>query len=180
MQEMQTQVPQQSEDHVRHAPRLDWYKVEPGALHAQYGLERYVRASGLEPGLLHLVKLYASILNGCGYCVDMHSKDARYHGETEQRVYSVPVWRETPFYSPRERAAFAWTKAVTELGEDGVPDEAYAEVREHFTEQELVALTMAIVVINGWNRLSIAFGTPAGSYEPGSASRAAAEVATAG
>ena len=177
MQETQTQLLEQSDEVIDHGPRLDWYKVAPDALRAQFGLERFVHASGLEPRLLHLVKLYASILNGCAYCIDMHSKDARYHGETEQRVYAVSVWRETPFYSPRERAALAWTRAVTVLGSDGVPDEVYAEVRQHFDEKELVALTMAIVAINGWTRLSIAFRTPPGSYEPGSVSRLAAAAA---
>ena len=134
--------------------RLDYARLAPGALRAQYGLEAYVRGSGLEHSLLELVKLCASYLNGCAYCVDMHTKDARAAGETEQRLYAVPVWRETPFYTPRERAALAWTEAVTRLPHGGIPDVMHEEVRRHFTELEVVDLTMAVVTINGWNRIS--------------------------
>ena len=130
------------------------------------GLEDYVRSTGIEPNLLHLVRLRASYLNGCAYCVDMHTKDARAGGETEQRLYAVPVWRDTPFFTPRERAALSWTEAVTELGREGVTDEAYAAARAHFDEADLVRLTMAIVAINGWNRLSIAFRSEVGGYQP--------------
>jgi AhpD family alkylhydroperoxidase len=130
-----------------------------------YALQRYTDASGLEHALLELVKLRASQLNGCAYCLDMHSKDARAGGETEQRIYVLSAWREAPFYTPRERAALAWTEAVTLIGE-GVSDELYATVREHFDEHELVALTMAIVTINGWNRLAVALGADVGSYRP--------------
>ncbi len=129
-------------------------------------LERYVRTCGLEAELLELVKLRASYLNGCAYCVDMHTKDARAAGEQEQRLYAVPVWRETTFFTPRERAALAWTEAVTELGRAGVPDALFDEVREHFTDEELVNLTMAVVVINGWNRLAVSFRSEPGSYQP--------------
>jgi AhpD family alkylhydroperoxidase len=129
-------------------------------------LEEYARSSGIEPALLELVRLRASYLNGCAFCVDMHTKDARAAGETEQRLYAVPVWRETPFFTPRERAALAWTEAVTELGREGVSDEVYDEARAHFDEVELVRLTMAIVAINGWNRLSVAFRTEPGTYQP--------------
>jgi len=150
----------------QHAPRLDYSHVAPGAVRAQYGLEQYVQNSGLEHSLLELVKLRASIMNGCAYCVDMHTKDARAAGETEQRLYAVPVWRETPFFTPRERAALAWTEAVTDVGRTGVPDEVYHEVSQHFDEAEMVNLTLAVVAINGWNRLAISFRAPVGSYQP--------------
>jgi AhpD family alkylhydroperoxidase len=131
------------------------------------GLETYMRQSSLEKPLIELVKMRASYINGCAYCIDMHSKDARHAGETEQRLYAVPVWRETPFYTPRERAALAWTEAVTEIYKGGVSDEVFALAREHFTERELVDLTMAVVAINGWNRLAITFHAPVGTYVPG-------------
>jgi AhpD family alkylhydroperoxidase len=147
-------------------PRIDYVKVAPAALHAQRGLENYIRNSGLEHSLLHLMKLRASYVNGCAYCVDMHTKDARLAGETEQRLYAIPVWRETPFFTPRERAALAWTDAVNEVGRTHVPDDVYEEVREHFSDLEIVNLTMVVVTINGWNRISIALRTPVGSYVP--------------
>ncbi len=112
------------------------------------------------------MKLRASYLNGCAYCVDMHAKDARAAGETEQRVYAVPVWRETPFFTPRERAALAWTEAVTDVGGSGVGDEVYAEARAHFDEAELVDLTMCVIAINGWNRLAVSFRSEVGTYRP--------------
>ncbi len=146
--------------------RIDYKQVAPAAFRAQAGLETYVRSSGLEHSLLHLIKLRASYLNGCGYCVDMHTKDARAEGETEQRLYAVPLWRETPFFTPRERAALAWTEAVTEIGRTHVPDDVYTEARAHFTELEMVNLTMAVIAINGRNRLAVSFGQPVGSYEP--------------
>jgi len=146
--------------------RIDYKHVAPAAYRAQLGLETYVRSSGLEHSLLHLIKLRASYLNGCAYCVDMHTKDARAEGETEQRLYAVPVWRETPFFTPRERAALAWTDAVTDVGRTHVPDSVFEEVRDHFTDLEIVNLTMAVIAINGWNRLAISFGQPVGSYEP--------------
>ena len=129
-------------------------------------LEDYVRSTGIEANLLELVRLRASYLNGCAFCVDMHTKDARAAGETEQRLYAVPVWRETPFFTPRERAALAWTEAVTDLGREGVPDETYDAARAHFDEAELARLTMAVVAINGWNRLSVAFRSEVGGYQP--------------
>jgi AhpD family alkylhydroperoxidase len=116
--------------------------------------------------LLELVKLRASMINGCAYCVDMHSKDARALGESEQRLYAISVWREAPFFTPRERAALAWTEAVTKVGSDHVPDAVYRLAREHFDERQLVDLTMAIIAINAWNRLAIAFRAVAGTYEP--------------
>jgi AhpD family alkylhydroperoxidase len=147
----------------------------PGALRAMLALQQYVNGSGLEPSLLELAKLRASYLNGCAYCVDMHTKDARARGESEQRLYAVPVWRETPFFTPRERAALAWTEAVTEVGRTGVPDSVYAEARAELSETELVNLTMAIVAINGWNRLCVGFRVEPGTYQP--APRAAGAAA---
>jgi AhpD family alkylhydroperoxidase len=136
----------------------------PSAYAAMFGLEKYARESGLETPLLELVRLRASLLNGCAYCIDMHTKDARAAGETEQRLYSLSAWRETPFYTPRERAALEWTQAVTEIGASHAPDDLFERVRAHFTEAELVGLTMAIVAINGWNRLAIAFRIVPGTY----------------
>jgi AhpD family alkylhydroperoxidase len=146
--------------------RIAFENVAPGAMQVMLALEQYVRRSGLEPRLLELVRLRASYLNGCAYCVDMHTKDARAAGETEQRLYAVPVWRETPFFTPRERAALAWAEAVTELGRSGVPDAVFEEVRRHFTDAELVNLTMAVVAINGWNRLAVSLRADVGSYRP--------------
>lgn len=147
-------------------PRLNAAQAAPQAYHTMLGLEKYVRESGLERSLLELVKLRASYINGCAYCVDMHTKDARAEGESEQRLYAVAVWRETPFFTPRERAALAFTEAVTNIGDGGVPDGVFADARQHFSETELVNLTMAIVTINGWNRLSITFRADVGSYQP--------------
>jgi AhpD family alkylhydroperoxidase len=147
-------------------PRLDSTHVNPEAMRAMYGLERYVASSGLEPSLLELVKLRASQINGCAYCSDMHTKDARAEGETEQRLYALNAWRETPFYSERERAALAWTESLTLVSQTHAPDAVYEEVRQHFDEAALVNLTMAIVAINGWNRLAIGFRTVPGTYEP--------------
>ena len=151
---------------VPHGPRIDFRNVSPAALQAQLGVEAFVRRSGLEHSLLGLVKLRASVMNGCAYCVDMHTKEARKAGESEQRLYAVPVWRETPFFTARERAALAWTESLTDLPRTGAPDDAFAEVARHFTEEEIVALTMAIVAINGWNRLAVGFRNPVGSYQP--------------
>jgi AhpD family alkylhydroperoxidase len=148
------------------AQRLRYAQAAPEAVRAMRALEAHVASAGLEPTLVELVKLRASYLNGCAYCVDMHTKDARAAGEAEQRLYAVPVWRETPFFTPRERAALAWTEAVTTIGRAGVPDDVYEEARAHFGERELVELTMAVIAINGWNRLGVAFGTEVGSYRP--------------
>jgi len=130
------------------------------------GLESYVRQCGLEGSLLELVKLRASQINGCAYCIDMHTKDARVQGEQEQRLYALVAWEETPFFTERERAALAWTEALTKIGEGHVPDSVYEHARSHFSEKELVDLTFAIVVINGWNRLAISFRTVPGTYNP--------------
>ena len=148
-------------------PRLDGQKVAPGAFHAMLALEEYVRKSSrLEPSLLELVRMRASQINGCAYCLDMHSKDARANGETEQRLYALNAWRETPFFTDRERAALAWTEAVTLVSQDHVPDSVYEEVRQRFSEEELVNLTLAISTINSWNRLSISFRVVPGTYQP--------------
>lgn len=147
-------------------PRIEYARVAPDAAEAMSGLERYVRHSGLEPALLELVKLRASQINGCAYCIDMHTKDARARGETEQRLYALSAWHETPFYSERERAALAWTEAVTLVADSHVPDDVYELAREQFSEQELVNLTLAVIAINGWNRLAISFRTVPGTYQP--------------
>lgn len=147
-------------------PRIDYRNIAPGAILAISMVERYVRESDLAPSLLELVRLRASMVNGCAYCVDMHTKDARARGESEQRLYAVSVWREAPFFTTRERAALAWTDAVTEVIVDHVPDEVYQAVREHFDEKQLVDLTMAVIAINSWNRLAISFRALAGTYEP--------------
>lgn len=144
--------------------RMNYVKVAPEPLKLMYGLEGYLRGCGLEHSLLELVKTRVSQINGCAFCLDMHTKDARAAGETEQRLYLLPAWRETPFYSDRERAALAWAEALTRL--DGVPDEVYEEVRGHFTEKELADLSYAVVAINGWNRLAISFRAVPGTYKP--------------
>jgi AhpD family alkylhydroperoxidase len=154
-------------------PRIDFTRVSPKVLQAMYGLQNTVNSSGLEPNLLELVKMRASQINGCAYCLDMHSKDARAAGETEQRLYLLDAWRETSLYSERERAALEWTEALTLIGDGHVPDAVYASAREHFSEEELVNLALAVVAINGWNRFSIAFRAEAGKYRPGMHSRAA-------
>lgn len=148
-------------------PRLESKKISPGAYQAMWGLESFIRTSSkLEPSLLELVKMRASQMNGCAYCIDMHSKDARGGGETEQRLYALSAWRETPFFTDRERAALAWTEAVTLVTEGHVPDQVYDEVKQRFGDEELVNLTLAIVTINGWNRLAIAFRAVPGEYQP--------------
>lgn len=146
--------------------RLDYGKIAPGAMKAMYALGQYEKTTDLDPLLLDLVKLRASQINGCPYCVDMHTKDARVKGETEQRLYALSVWRETPFYTERERAALLWTEALTLISETHVPNEIYEQVRPHFSEKELVDLTLAIVLINGWNRFAISFRDVPGTYEP--------------
>jgi AhpD family alkylhydroperoxidase len=155
--------------------RLNYAEASPQGLAAMRVLEGHVRQSGLDHRLLELVKTRASQLNGCAFCLDMHTKDARAAGETEQRLYALSAWRETSFYTPAERAALAWTEAMTVLtGEDPVSDAVYTEVRSHFNERQIVDLTLAIVAINGWNRLSIAFRKEPGAYQP--PSRIAAQL----
>src|SRR6266487_4543314 len=147
-------------------PRINASALSPDGYKALLGVERYLRTCGLEHPLLHLIKLRASQINGCAYCIDMHWKDARARGESEQRLYGLMAWREAPYYTKRECAALAWTEAVTLIAENHVPDELYEEVRQSFTETELVNLTFALVAINGWNRLAISFRTEPGTYQP--------------
>ncbi len=147
--------------------RIDFTRVSPQSLKPLFALGAQAETSGLEHSLLELVKMRSSQINGCAYCIDMHTKDARAAGETEQRLYLLDAWREAPLYSERERAALAWTEAVTLVADGHVPDDAYSEVSGHFTEDELVSLTLAIVTVNSWNRLNIAFRMEAGSYRPG-------------
>lgn len=135
---------------------------------AMLALETSVHKTGLEPLLLELVRMRASQINGCAFCLDMHSKEARAKGETEQRLYCLPAWRETPFYSDRERVALAWTEAVTLVSQNHVPDDVFEEARKHFSGEELAQLTLAIVAINGWNRFQVAFRAAPGAYQPGS------------
>ena len=136
-------------------PRLNPYTAAPETIKAAVALETQLANSGLEQSLYHLVKTRASQINGCAYCIHMHTKDARAHGETEERLYLLDAWRESPLYSERERAALAWTEALTLIAETHAPDDVYDEVRKHFTEQETVNLTMLIGMINLWNRLAI-------------------------
>src|SRR5689334_21891293 len=154
-------------------PRIDQSKASPGAMNAMLGLERYVRQSGLPENLVHLVRLRVSQINGCAYCLDMHSKDLRAAGETEQRLYLLDAWRESPMYTDRERAALEWAEAVTLITQGHVPDEVYERVRAQFSEEELINLTMAVVAINSWNRLNIALRTVPGTYRPATAHSAA-------
>jgi AhpD family alkylhydroperoxidase len=158
--------------------RIEYSKVGTGAYKAVLAMETYVRHCGLERSLIELIKLRASYLNGCAYCVDMHSKDALAEGESEQRIFAVPVWRETPFFTPRERAALAFTEAVTLIA-GGVPDDVYDATRRHFSDEEMVSLTMAVATINVWNRLAITFRSGVGSYQP-AARTASAQAAAAG
>jgi AhpD family alkylhydroperoxidase len=145
--------------------RLDYPKLAPDPARAMYGLETYLAGCGLEHPLLQLVKIRASQINGCAFCIDMHTKDARAAGESEQRIYELNAWRETPFYSDRERAALAWVEAVTHIT-SGVSDELYATAREQFSEKELVDLTWAAAAINAWNRVAISFRSVPGAYQP--------------
>jgi AhpD family alkylhydroperoxidase len=147
--------------------RIDYTKVSPKALQPLFALQASIESSGLEPRLLKLVEMRASQINGCAFCLDMHSKDARAAGETEQRLYVLDAWREAPFYSDRERAALAWTEALTRVTDGHVPDEVFVEASAHFTEPELVSLSLAVSAINTWNRLSIAFRAEPGTYQPG-------------
>jgi AhpD family alkylhydroperoxidase len=146
--------------------RFEYMKAAPGVYKAMSALEQYLNESELEQPLLHLIKMRASQINGCAYCIDMHSKDLRAIGETEQRIYSLDAWRECPYYTDRERAALAWTEAVTLITNGHVPDQLYEEVRPHFSEKELADLTLAIAAINSWNRLSIAARVVPGAYQP--------------
>lgn len=152
--------------------RFDLMHMPPGVLHAMLALERQVQKAGLDANMLNLVRMRASQINGCSCCLDMHSKDARANGETEQRLYGLDAWRETPYYSARERAALEWTEALTLIADTRVPDDVYERVREQFPEDELVHLSLAILSINGWNRLNIAARTVPGDYVAGSLAKA--------
>ncbi|HEY6271771.1 MAG TPA: carboxymuconolactone decarboxylase family protein [Terriglobales bacterium] len=153
--------------------RIDVTKVAPEAYHAMSGLQRYVRQSGLEQPLLELVRMRSSQINGCAYCLDMHSKDARAAGETEQRLYALNAWREAPFYTERERTALAWTEALTLVSQSHVPDEVYELARKQFSEKEIVDLTLAVAEINAWNRIAISLRAVPGTYQPAPRSKAA-------
>ena len=147
-------------------PRIDFQKTSPKPMGLMLAIEGYLRTCGLDHGLLHLIKMRASQINGCAYCLDMHSKDARAAGESEQRLYALNAWDETPFFSERERAALQWTEALTRITEGHVPDAVYNSVRAQFNEQEIVDLSLAITTINAWNRLSIALRAVPGTYQP--------------
>lgn len=146
--------------------RIDYGKQFPKSIKGLLEVEKYVHQSSLDPKIFELVKMRASQINGCAFCLDMHSKDARAAGETEQRLYLLNAWREAPFYSEKERAALEWTEILTLVHQHHVSDELYQKIKEHFDDEEMMALTMTIIAINGWNRLSIGFGTEAGTYEP--------------
>ena len=145
--------------------RINFAKVNPDAAKAMYALEAYVKSSSLEPSLIDLIKVRASQLNGCAFCIDMHTKEARSKGEDEQRLYLLDAWRESPLYTDRERAALEWAESLTLISIDHVPDEVFDRVRQQFSEAELVDLSMAVVAINGWNRLSIGFRAVPGSLQ---------------
>ncbi|HEX6977702.1 MAG TPA: carboxymuconolactone decarboxylase family protein [Alphaproteobacteria bacterium] len=138
-------------------PRLDANRVAPEGIKRMRALNDYVHESGLEPSLLELVKIRASQINGCAFCLHMHTRDARAQGESEERLYLLDAWRESPLYTPRERAALAWVEALTRVADTHAPDEVYEELRRHFSEKEIVDLTLAIGVINTWNRIAIGF-----------------------
>jgi AhpD family alkylhydroperoxidase len=146
--------------------RLDYAKASPEAFKAMVQMEGVVRRSGIDPKLLELIKIRASQLNGCAYCIDMHTKDARFKGENEQRIYALDAWRETPFFTEKERAALAWTEALTNIQIDHAPDEVYDELSRRFSEEERVNLTLAITTINAWNRIAIGFRIVPGTYQP--------------
>lgn len=139
------------------ALRYDYNQKSPEAIRGLLEIEKYVHSSGLEPSLHELVKIRASQINGCAYCTDLHTRDARKAGETEQRIYALTAWRETPFFTERERAALEWTETLTQISRHRVSDELYSYVRLHFSEEELIALSMAVISINSWNRLAISF-----------------------
>ena len=145
--------------------RIDLTKHAHDAQKSLYALEKYIANSGLDHKLIHLLKMRASQINGCAYCIDMHSKDARALGETEQRLYELNAWRETPFYTDRERAALEWTESLTLVSQTHVPDEVYESVKKHFSEKEIVDLSILISVINMWNRLAISARTLPGTYK---------------
>ncbi len=146
--------------------RLDWRRASPGAVHAMLGLEKHLSTTRIEKPLYELIKIRTSQINGCAYCLDMHTKDARAAGETEQRIYALSAWRETPFFTERERAALAWTEAITLIAFERVPDPLFDEARAQFDETELVDLTIGINAINAWNRIAVAFRLVPGADQP--------------
>ncbi len=146
--------------------RLDYTKASPEAYKAMVQMEGVVRRSGIDPKLLELIKIRASQLNGCAYCIDMHTKDARFKGENEQRIYALDAWRETPFFTQTERAALAWAEALTNIQIGHTPDAVYQELSRNFTEADIVNLTLAITTVNSWNRIAIGFRVVPGSYQP--------------
>lgn len=147
--------------------RINAFEKGPEALKAMLGISAYLVKSSLEKNLLQLIEYRVSQINGCAYCLDMHSKDLRHGGETEQRIYMIAAWRETSLFTSRERAALAWAESVTLLDKGHVPDDVYEEVRKEFNDTEIIDLTLAVAAINSWNRLNIAFRTEAGGYQPG-------------
>ena len=149
--------------------RLDYTKASPEAYKAMLQMEGVVRRSGINPILLELIKIRASQLNGCAFCIDMHTKDARFKGESEQRIYALDAWRETPFFTEKEQAALAWTEALTNIQKGHAPDDVYGELRKNFSEEEIVNITLAITTINSWNRIAIGFRMVPGSYQPSAA-----------
>jgi AhpD family alkylhydroperoxidase len=158
-------------------PRIDFKNIPQDAMKGMMQLEHWIHHSGLEESLVHLVKMRASQINGCAYCLDMHSKDARALGETEQRLYVLDAWEEAPFYTERERAAFSLTEAVTNISQTHAPDDVWERAKQHFNEQELIALLLTITTINAWNRWAITTRTEVGTYQP--RSRQQAETKTA-
>jgi AhpD family alkylhydroperoxidase len=153
---------------THHEARLNAQEASPAAYRAMTNLEMFIRKeSNLEPSLVELVKMRGSQINGYAYCIDIHSKDARIRGETEQRLYALTAWRETPFFTPRERAALAWTETLTLIADGHVPDEVYGFAKQSFSDEELVNLTLAVITINGWNRIAITFRSVTGNYQLG-------------
>jgi AhpD family alkylhydroperoxidase len=146
--------------------RFDYRQFSPGPVQAMQAIEKYLAGCGLDHKFIHVLKLRASQINGCAFCIDMHSIDARAAGESEQRIYALNAWRETPFFTDRERAGLAWVEAITLVSETHVPDEVYDEVRRHFSEKEIFDLTFIASTINAWNRIAVASRTPAGTYTP--------------
>ena len=147
-------------------PRIDYLKSARGAYHAKLGIEHYLQQCGLEESLQNLIKLRVSQINGCAYCIDMHWKDLKAAGESEQRLYGLDAWEESPYYTDRERAALTWAESVTNIQEGHVPDGVFERVKEFFNDKELADLTLAVTAINSWNRLSIAARTVPGTYQP--------------
>lgn len=147
-------------------PRINYYPIAKEALKGMFQSENYLSNCRIEKSLVHLVKLRASQINNCAYCIDMHWKDLRALGESEQRLYGLMAWRESPYYTDRERAAFEWTDSVTLLTDGFVPDEIFEKVRPHFSDEELVDLTLTIAIINAWNRMAVPMRSKAGEYQP--------------